>query len=218
MTKTVLSLKVLLILAVLIVSLGCHQDNQPARSSTPPTEEKEAVYTGGIKANLTAEEAKEAIKWGAKNKDSYKVIARTYKFGNPKLYNEFGLISTRFYLLADHGYRTVREGKSPERSEIYRILTERTFRIYIFTYGDTLDFADSYHVVLKQGEKIIQPVNVMAGWWVDKTPRFPKSPSYKATVLGMFPYSEIDPKGKATIILIKDPGESRFEVDFSHYK
>lgn len=204
--------------AVFLIALAVSLTQGRAENVLTQEEEKEAVYTGGIKVNLTEKEVQEAIDWGRKNKDSWEVVGRTYAFGNPKLYNEFGLISTKFYCLAYHGYRSVRRYESPNEFEIYRILAERTLGIYIFTYGDTLDFSENYHMVLKQGEKIIQPVNVIAGWWVDKTLRFPKSPSYKATVLGMFPYSDIDPRGKATIILIKYGGENRFEVDFSRYK
>jgi hypothetical protein len=39
-----------------------------------------------------------------------------------------------------------------------------------------------------------------------------------AVIEARFIYSDIDPKAKTTVILIKDQRESRFEVDFSMYK
>lgn len=218
MTKASKAITLLLALFILIANSGYHHANQPARSSTPPTEEKEAVYTGGIKVNLTEEEVQEAINWGAENKDSPVVFRRPYNFGSPNAFEESGRISTKFYSLADCGYGTARKYKSPEKWMIDIILGYRTLTIYIFTYGDRLDFAKNYHMVIKQGEKIIQPVSVKAPELAKMTARWPHSPSYKAIVSGLFAYSEINPKGKAVIILIKGRGESKFEVDFSRYK
>jgi len=181
-------------------------------------EEEEVVYSGGIKVNLTEEEIQEAINWGAEKKDSEHIFL-SYSFGGrgypPQ---EDGMIHTKFFGLAYLGYRLARKHKSPEKAEIEAILHsyEEYFGIDISTYGDEIDFAKDYYIVLRQGIKIIEAVSTDR--WADTTDYFPESPSYKATVTSIFPYSEIDPKGKTTIILVKDREESRFEVDFSRYK
>lgn len=198
-------------------------------------------YTGGIKINLTEEGIKEAIDWGAKDKNSYgKNVSEAYRFGKPlsnwigewvnfreatgkkidnwSEYKESGSIYTKFFSLATLGGSLAREGKSPERADIEKILNMRTMMVYIHTYGDKGQFAKNYRIVLKQGEKLIQPVEVKADGLACKTAFFPKSPSFSACVEARFLYSEIDPKAKTTIILVKDQGESRFEVDFSRYK
>jgi len=181
-------------------------------------EEEEAVYSGGIKVNLTEEEVQEAINWGAENKDSFEVLIRPYVFGVLEAYEESGYIGTKFYYLAFLGYLSARKYKSPERAEVQTVLSAKVLPISISTYGDKIDFAKDYHMVLKQGEKVIQPVKVKAPELAEMTARFPESPLFRATMSADFPYSEVDPKGKATIILIKDWGESEFEVDFSRYK
>jgi len=134
--------------------------------------------------------------------------------------DEYGYISTTFYRLAELSYRKAREYKSPERSSIDStlMLGRKKFGIYIFTYGGSLDFAKNYHMVIKQGEKVIQPTGRCGDERANMTSSWPNYPSYRAMVSGWFSYSEIDLKGKATIILIKDRGESEFEVDFSKYK
>ena len=181
-------------------------------------EEEEVVYSGGIKVDLTEEEVQEAINWGAENKDSPEVLIRAYAFGNPRAYEESGHISTKFSLLAFLGCHSARRYKRPERADIEAVLGEKTLGVGIFTYGDKIDFAKDYHMVLKQGEKVIQPVSVKAPGLAEMTAHWPESPSYRATVRAEFSYSEIDLKAKAIVILVKDRGESSFEVDFSRYK
>jgi hypothetical protein len=44
------------------------------------------------------------------------------------------------------------------------------------------------------------------------------NPFSLAVIEARFLYSDIDPKAKTTVILIRDQRESRFGVDFSMYK
>ncbi|MFQ5867969.1 MAG: hypothetical protein ACE5IT_08285 [bacterium] len=177
-----------------------------------------AMYTNGIKVNLTEEEVKEAIDWGAENKDSPENIRSLYGFGELKGHKEYGYVATKFYTLAFLGCRSARRYKSPGRDEIEEILSSKEFWIRICTYGDKIDFAENYRIVLKRGKKVIKPGTRGSPRWTKTTAVFPSSPSYQATVTAFFPYSAIDPKAKTKIILIKDKGESSFEVNFSQYK
>lgn len=184
-------------------------------------EEKEAIYSDGIKVKLTKEEIQEAIDWGAENKDSPENIDSAYRFGEWESYKECGYISTKFYRLARFSCQSARSMyKSLTKSDIKGELACNSLTIVIYTYGDKIDFAQHYYMVLKQGDKIIQPKpgDVIADDWADMTARWPKSPSYRARVMAFFRYSKINPKAKTTIILDQGWGESKFEVDFSRYK
>lgn len=178
---------------------------------------EEAVYTDGIKVNLTQEDIQEALTLGAQNRGS-KDSGAKYYFGTREGYEEYGYLTTKFSSLVGLGWGSAKEHKKPDRFLIDYLSRFIVFGIEVVTYGDEIDFAKNYHIVLKQGGMVIRPEIPFWEQMGEKTPCFPESPSYKALVTGLFPYSEIDPKAKTTIILIKDRGESTFEVDFSRYK
>lgn len=193
-------------------------------------------FVYAVKDDLTEKEVNEALDWGAENVYSYENFASAYRFGKWKGYKEHGFIDTKFYSIAYSGYEAGRLYKRPGKDEIDKILSNKNFEISIVTYGDSKDFAQDYHIVLIQGEKVVQPVSVVALYLpgmrrkisglttlVSRIFSFVTQlifPSYRygADVCAEFPYSKIEPNQKTTIILIKDEGESRFEVDFSRYK
>jgi len=176
------------------------------------------MYTDGIKVNLTEEEIKEAIDWGKKNKDSPQNVFPPWVFGKFGKYDENGTIFTKTCYLTCLGFFSAREYKSPDTSEVESFLSRDVLGITITTFGSKADLLKKYRIVLKQGEKFIKPKKTTRRKVADPTAGFMGIPYYKFHIMGLFPYSEIDPKGKTTVILIKDRGESRFEVDFSRYK
>jgi len=176
------------------------------------------MYTDGIKVDLTEEEIKEAIDWGAKNKDSFWKVIKPYLFGKWGISEEFGVILTKSFYLASLGARSARNYKSPEESDIGVVLIDDTLHVMINTYGNEPEFYKGYQIVLKQGERVIHPVKIESRKQAGPTVGFLNTPYYRGDVTGLFRYSEIDFRAKTTIILVKDEGESRFEVDFSEYK
>lgn len=177
------------------------------------------MYTDGIKINLTEEEIKNAIDWGAKNKDSPWKFTKPYAFHWHWYYGDKGAITTKISALADRGCSSARRYKSPERTEIDEILKSDSFPIIVFFIrGSRFALPEDYHMVLKQGEKFIHSIKTEAKRLIVPLPTFLGSYDFKWAVGARFLYSEIDPKAKTTIILVKPKSESRFEVDFSRYK
>lgn len=176
------------------------------------------MYTDGIKVDLTKEEIEEAKEWGAENKFSVKTLLDQYFFGNKEEFEEHGSIHTKFLSLALLASELARMYGRPKKSEIDAILRRTRLGVGIFTYGGETDFAKNYHMVLKQGEKLIQPVDVKAYKESEIHPPALGTPPLQARLMFWFRYSKIDLKAKTTIILVKETTESRFEVDFSQYK
>jgi len=176
------------------------------------------MYTAGIKVNLTEEEVEEAIDWGAKNKNSPQNIFLPWVFGKFGNYEETGTIFTKTCYLTYLGFFSAREYKTPDKKGVKSTLSLNALGIMVTTFGTKADLRESYRIVLQQGKEIIQPGYIGRKKEADPTAGFVKIPYYKFNITGFFPYSEIDPKAKTTIILIKPQGESRFEVDFSRYK
>lgn len=184
----------------------------------------------GIEVSLTEKEVQEAINWEAGNKDSLKNIFDNinspYLFGEIAGPSAYGYIHTKFSSLVFLSQDSARRYESLKKSDIEEILNAKTLSIAIIDYGEGLDFAKNYLMVLKQGEKIIHPAHVDRRTetsifsTISKIIGTYEGPPFKTTVSADFPYSEFDPNAKTTIILIRDRGrkESRFEVDFSRYK
>lgn len=173
------------------------------------------MYTDGIKVDLTEEDVKEAIDWGRKNKDNLENIFRRYSFGELAIYQEGGAVLTKTYGLASLSCTLAREDRSPDRADIAEIVNSDALGIAVTTYGSKPDFLKGSRLVLRQGEKIIHPVNTEITKQVESTKDLSL---YRGHLVGYFLYSHIDPKAKTTIILVKERAESRFEVDFSRYK
>jgi len=176
------------------------------------------MYTDGIKVDLTEEEVKETIDWGRRNKDSFGNLLRPCLFGKFGLYEENGMIITKTLELAAQSalaaitYRTLTE------AQVNQICKSKYFAIRVNTYASKKDFLKACSIVLGQGKKIIRPKRIERVKETDPTAGFFGIPYYRGYVMGLFSYSDIDPKAKTTIVLIKVIGESRFEVDFSKYK
>ena len=175
----------------------------------------------GIKVDLTEKEVREAIERGTKMKEDPSDSLQLYHFGSVEPYEDHGHIHTKFFDLVVLGYTSAHTDmgyKNLETQDIVTIVRMEHLGISIVTYGDKKGFAKNYRIMLKQGNKLIQPDIFEGDMEIETLADSQESPSFEAMLLAYFPYSEIDLKAKTTIILIKDEGESRFEVDFFMWK
>lgn len=87
-------------------------------------------------------------------------------------------------------------------------------------YGSSIDFPQYTHIVLKQGNKVIQPSKVYGtDSFADRSTKWPNFPAYRATIGAEFSSKEIDYSKKAELIVVwASDIEFVFEVDFSKYK
>ena len=173
------------------------------------------AYRDGIKIHLTKKEVKKAIYWGGENKDSLQDIVGAYSFYGRGKSREWGTIGTKIFRLATLSCVSAQENKELDQADIEEILINPYLAIMLYIFESNLEFLEKVRVVLKQGEKIIEAKDMDSSKSAEPGKYYPY---YTARVIAFFPYSDIDPKAKTTIILIKDERESRFEVDFSRYK
>lgn len=72
------------------------------------------------------------------------------------------------------------------------------------------------NIVLKQGEKIIQPQKINASQ-PETTGTWPNSPAYTSSVAAHFSYDAFDPKAPTTIIVIPPTWDRlHYDVDFTN--
>lgn len=137
-------------------------------------------------------------------------------FGSDKELEPKGFLMTKvngLTVLASHfGLR----GEEPSELEIQRILAEETMLVSVTIFGGTPTFAKDSYLVLKQGEKLVKPVNVRFDGVAHRTVVWPNAPRYKAKIIGSFRYDGFNPKAMTTILVFPSKGgEEAFEVDFS---
>ncbi|HEX9757158.1 MAG TPA: hypothetical protein VGB26_05070 [Nitrospiria bacterium] len=74
------------------------------------------------------------------------------------------------------------------------------------------------HMVIKQGEKVIQPEKVNVDF-PNTTSRWPNSPAYSSWVNASFAYDSIKTKEKATVIVVPQIGENtEWDLDLSEFE
>ena len=72
---------------------------------------------------------------------------------------------------------------------------------------------DVFKIKLRQGGTLIEPANMRRPDLSGKDPR-----EHAAFFVASFPYSILDPNARTTIVVIRDFGEDRYDVDFSRIK
>ena len=177
---------------------------------------------GAILINLNDQERAEALKQGGdQGLNVLKYVNQHYKFGEGGLYDESGILRTKWSkLMVISGLMAVKS-LIPTEQEQFMILGDTTLQVDIHVYGDKMDFANAYKVYLVQSEKQIEADKISA----DDVAYSPKGggvttgfPKYLATIRSYFDYGKIDPKAKTKVVLVKDNKKVIFEVNFADYK
>ena len=162
----------------------------------------------GIEVNPTKEQINEAISYGeAHSGDIFKaeyIVPAT--FGN---WPEFGggLIKSKLVNLAVVSSMKLRGKKKLTSEEEEEITKSKNLTI---SYRSS---SDVHKIKLIQGSKVIEPVEMTKPDLSDKDPT-----KHVMFITASFPYSELDPNAKTTIVVEKDFGAIRYEVNFSRIK
>ena len=172
---------------------------------------------------LNDQQKLEALKQGSEQGfNVIKYVNQRYKFGDGDLFDESGILRTKWSkLMIISGLMAVKNLK-PTEKEQFMILSDTTLQIDLQAYGDRMDFANEYKVYLIQKDRKIEPDKISAddvGYSPSKsggvTTGFPK---YRATIRSYFGYDKINPNGKAEVVLIKDSKKVSFDINFADYK
>jgi hypothetical protein len=131
-------------------------------------------------------------------------------------------ISTPYLSIAESSALKSSAYQEISKEDINKLLTEYEYMIpfTVKMYGSSVDFPDYFHIVLKQGTKVIQPTAIYGkNIFADHSPKWPNYPGYQANFGAEFPTKEIDFSKKAELVVIwASELEFVFEVDFSKYK
>ena len=176
----------------------------------------------GIVVNLAEKDVADAIREGKeKGSKTTKYLKQKYSFGKEGVFEEDGIIRTKWSKLVLFSSLLAAKGKTLTEQEKKRVLTGTDLQIDIHTFGNTIDFAMQYKIHLIQKGRIIEPEKVSANHVTYRpkkkivTSGFPK---YTASIRSFFSYAKINPDEKAEIVLVKNKKKVVFEVDFKDYR
>ena len=175
------------------------------------------METQAIEVSPTNVQVQQAVAQGLQAAEDRVLPNRLYTwFGSDRELRPKGFLMTKMNGLTVMASHFGLRGETPSETEIQRILAEETMLVSVTIFGETRTFADNSYIVLKQGEKLVKPLNVRFDGVAHRTEVWPKAPRYKAKVLGSFRYDAFDPKAKTTIIVFPSQGtEVSFDVEFS---
>jgi hypothetical protein len=176
----------------------------------------------GILVNLIEKDIDDAIKQGEKEGSNVaEYLEQNYRFGEKDLFEENGIIRTKWNKLVVLSGLLFAGGKRISDQEKERIIKSADLQIDIHTFGNKIDFANAYKVYMVQKDKNIEPEKISANHVVylpEKRVATSGFPKYRATVRSYFPYNKMSPDERAEIVLVKDKKKVVFEVNFKEYK
>ncbi|MEE9487625.1 MAG: hypothetical protein V3W00_02830 [Candidatus Brocadiales bacterium] len=168
-----------------------------------------------IQPELSEKETKEAVKYGERNS---RTIFKTLEILPACLEAwpgiESGLVRSKHVNLAVTAAKRKRHSEKLTEDDIRQAVTSDTLDILIRT-------RENLAIKLIQYEKMIEPVSIsylshhceLCDFYGDKATK-----GEHEYVIASFPYSEIKPEMKTTVIFWNGGAERRYEVDLSSFK
>ncbi len=165
--------------------------------------------TCGIEINPVKERIEDTVKIGESNPG--KKIFKT-EFVKPAIFGNWpeyggGLVKSKLVDLAVMAAMMRKARKVLTEENVLSIMESNVLSISYRGGGDI------FKIKLMQGGRLIEPVKMVKP---DMRKRSVKE--HAPLFLAIFPYSKLDLNAKTTILVIKDFGDDRHEVDFSRIK
>ncbi len=162
----------------------------------------------GIELNPVKEQIEDTIKLGESNpgKKIFETgFIKQAIFGNWPKYGG-GLVKTKLVDVAVMSAMMRKARKSLNKEDAFSMMTSDVLTIS-YRGGD-----DVFRIKLRQGGTLIEPAKMRRPEMRDKEPK------EHAFFIASFPYSKLDLNARSTIVVIKDFGEEKYQVDFSRIK
>lgn len=196
----------------------------PASAGSTAKPEEQA----GIKFQLTDQDVQAALAWGKAHKQAELAAAYEATWGGglggfsaamgavmPK-----ALAATRYYQLAAYAQEQISKYLEVDPKRVEELRSGAGLLI-LFTATDLYpEFPKNLHVVLKQGDKVIQPLRIQGQDQVPKVQVDRGSRTWYGAFTAVFPENEIDPKAKSTLVIIDTTRnwEQKISLDFAKMK
>ena len=163
----------------------------------------------GIELNPVEEQIEDTIKLGESNpgKKIFETgFIKQAIFGNWPKYGG-GMVRTKLVDLAVMSAMMRKSRKTLSEKDALAMMNSDVLTIS-YRGGN-----DVFRIKLRQGGTLIEPAKMRRPETEGKDPK-----KHAAFFIATFPYSKLDLNAKTTIVVIKDFGEEKYEVDFSSIK
>ena len=201
----------------------------PSTSASNSSSLASGSYHDGIKFTLSEQEIQDAISWGKANKRN--VLERDYhgiwgealgtfaKYAGGGIMPE-AVVHTKYLRIAEHASDQNAKYQEINPQAIEEIKLSNNLLITCVATNTYAEFPRGIHIVLKQGEKIIQPINITGKEDVPRAQVDNLSTTWWSAFTASFPESEIDSKAKSTLVIIDTIRnfEQKIALDLSKMK
>lgn len=163
----------------------------------------------GIELDPVKEQIEDTIRLGESNpgKKIFETgFIKQAIFGNWPKYGG-GMVKTKLVDVAVMSAMMRKSRKSFTKEDAFSMMNSDML-IISYRGGD-----DVFTIKLRQGGALIEPANMRRPDMRGKDPK-----EHAAFYVVSFPYSRLDLNAKTTIIVVKDFGEDKYQVDFSRIK
>ncbi len=163
----------------------------------------------GIELNPVKEQIEDTIKLGVSNpgKKIFETgFIKQAIFGNWPKYGG-GMVRTKLVDVAVMSAMMRKSRKSLNKKDAFSMMTSDVLTIS-YRGGN-----DVFKIKLRQGMTLIEPANMRRPDMRGKDPK-----EHAAFFIASFPYSKLDLNARTTIVVVRDFGEEKYEVDFSRIK
>ena len=137
-------------------------------------------------------------------------------FGSREDLQPHGFLMTKvggLVVLANH---TALRAVTPSEQEIAQVLGNKSLLVNIVIFGDRPNFAVNSYIVLEQNGRTIKPENVRFDARAERSTVWPQHPAYRAKVVALFAYADLDPRAKTKLMVFPSGGgEVSFDLDFA---
>ena len=221
---------VVLILWPLLLGAGI-KDKLKEKLQAPPAPTASAARPeapAGIKFKLTDADVQAAMAWGKAHKQAELMAAYQGIWGGGLggFSTAMGALmptvlgGTRYYQIATYAQEQASKYQEVDPKRVEELRSGNGLTIAFTATNLYPEFPKNLHVVLKQGEKVIQPLNIEGKDRLSKVLVDEHSKTWYATFSAVFPEAEIDPQAKSTLVIIDTARnwEQKVSLDFAKMK
>jgi hypothetical protein len=137
-------------------------------------------------------------------------------FGSQEDLKPRGFLMTKVGSLVVLANHMALRALKPGEQEIAQVLDNKSLLVNVVIFGDRPNFAVNSYVVLEQNGRTIKPENVRFDARAERSAVWPQRPAYRAKVIALFAYAELDPRAKTKLMVFPSGGgEVTFDLDFA---
>jgi hypothetical protein len=174
----------------------------------------QTVLVYAVELNPSPEQITKAIEEG-KKASSQRSHAPLNTFGNMGACG-WGFLQTKLWSIWAASQLAERKFKQLSESEIHKNLSLDNMLITYTMCADSPKQKEG-HIVLRQGQKIIQPSSIVSRL-PEQSMHWPQSPAYIITVQAHFLYRDFDPLVPTTVIVVPPFGERiEYPIELSNF-